>query len=127
MPEDPEPILTAERQHLTQSREALAAMRARTGALEIHGADHVNTQFLKRALYRRMQELEDDPEVPLFFGRLDYVAETFHVGRRHVNDADGEPLVVDWRADIPPRSTAPARPSRWGYGAAGGSASPTAR
>ena len=50
-----------------------------------------------------MKELEDDPDVPLFFGRLDYLEpadETFHIGRRHVNDEQGEPLVVDWRADI---------------------------
>ncbi|HEY0509060.1 MAG TPA: AAA family ATPase, partial [Blastococcus sp.] len=26
--------------------------------------------------------------------------ETFHIGRRHVNDEAGEPLVVDWRAEI---------------------------
>ncbi len=103
-----DPILTDEREHLATSREALAAMRAKTGALEIHSADRVNTEFLKAALWRRMKELEDDPDVPLFFGRLDYAAplspiegpETFHIGRRHVNDAAGDPLVVDWRADI---------------------------
>ncbi len=108
MPEDNhDPILTTERAHLTTSREALAAMRAKTGSLEIASADPLNTEFLKAALWRRMKELEDDPDVPLFFGRLDYEqrgqeepAETFHIGRRHVNDSAGEPLVVDWRADI---------------------------
>jgi len=108
VPEDNhDPILTTERAHLTTSREALAAMRAKTGSLEIASADPLNTEFLKAALWRRMKELEDDPDVPLFFGRLDYEqrgqeepAETFHIGRRHVNDSAGEPLVVDWRADI---------------------------
>ncbi len=114
MPEadpDPDPksetVLEAERDHLTTSRAALAAMRAKTGALEIHSADRINTEFLKAALWRRMKELEDDPDVPLFFGRLDYIEpvdsqgpETFHIGRRHVNDDAGDPLVVDWRADI---------------------------
>src|SRR5690606_6981982 len=44
--------------------------------------------------------------IPLFFGRLDTEPEAgrpgerFYVGRRHVTDADGEPMVVDWRADI---------------------------
>jgi DNA helicase IV len=98
-----ESILSAERGYLATSRAALAAMRARTGSLEIASADPVNTEFLKAALWRRMKELEDDPDVPLFFGRLDYVEpidETFHIGRRHVNDDAGEPLVVDWRADI---------------------------
>ncbi len=98
-----DPILTDERDHLATSRAALAAMRAKTGALEIHSADRVNTEFLKAALWRRMKELEDDPDVPLFFGRLDYALpkeETFHIGRRHVSDEAGDPLVVDWRADI---------------------------
>ncbi|HEY3003577.1 MAG TPA: AAA family ATPase, partial [Kribbellaceae bacterium] len=96
-----DPVLADERAHLSTSRAALAAMREKTGSLEIHSADRVNTEFLKAALWRRMKELEDDPEVPLFFGRLDYdTRETFHVGRRHVNDALGDPLVVDWRADI---------------------------
>jgi DNA helicase IV len=96
-------VLRAERDYLRTSRTALAVMRSKTGSLEIASADPVNTEFLKAALWRRMKELEDDPDVPLFFGRLDYVepaAETFHIGRRHVNDEAGEPLVVDWRADI---------------------------
>ncbi|MFC0628912.1 HelD family protein [Kribbella deserti] len=95
--------LLAERAHLAASRQALAAMRAKTGSLEIASADRINTEFLKAAIWRRMKELEDDPDVPLFFGRLDYrepTQETFHIGRRHVNDEAGEPLVVDWRADI---------------------------
>jgi DNA helicase IV len=95
--------LAAEREHLATARKALAAMREKTGSLEIHSADRVNTEFLKAAIWRRMKELEDDPEVPLFFGRLDYLEpkeEVFHIGRRHVSDAVGEPLVVDWRADI---------------------------
>ncbi|WP_328991076.1 AAA family ATPase [Kribbella sp. NBC_01245] len=99
----PDSTLIAERDHLATSRKALAAMRAKTGSLEIASADPVNTAFLKAAIWRRMKELEDDPDVPLFFGRLDYLeptTETFHIGRRHVNDEAGEPLVVDWRADI---------------------------
>src|SRR3954463_14507959 len=96
-------ILQAEKSYLSTSRAALAVMREKTGSLEIASADPVNTEFLKAAIWRRMKELEDDPDVPLFFGRLDYlepVEETFHIGRRHVNDEAGEPLVVDWRADI---------------------------
>ncbi|WP_371404986.1 AAA family ATPase [Kribbella sp. NBC_00662] len=103
MPPDTSDTLQAEKDYLKNSRAALAVMREKTGALEIHSADRVNQEFLKAAIYRRMKELEDDPDVPLFFGRLDYIEptdETFHIGRRHVNDALGEPLVVDWRADI---------------------------
>ncbi|MEV0798886.1 AAA family ATPase [Kribbella sp. NPDC050281] len=103
MPPDSSDTLQAEKDYLKTSRTALALMREKTGALEIHSADRVNEEFLKAAIWRRMKELEDDPEVPLFFGRLDYLEptdETFHIGRRHVNDELGEPLVVDWRADI---------------------------
>lgn len=102
MPPD-DPTLHAEKDYLRTSRAALAVMREKTGSLEIASADPVNTEFLKAAIWRRMKELEDDPDVPLFFGRLDYLEpaeETFHIGRRHVNDDAGEPLVVDWRAEI---------------------------
>ena len=98
-----DPILQSEQDYLSTSRAALALMRRKTGSLEIASADPVNTEFLKAAIWRRMKELEDDPDVPLFFGRLDYLEpteETFHIGRRHVNDEAGEPLVVDWRAEI---------------------------
>src|ERR1700754_4115543 len=103
MPSDASDTLQAEKDYLAASRAALAAMRDKTGSLEVHSADRVNQEFLLAAIWRRMKELEDDPDVPLFFGRLDYrepTQETFHIGRRHVNDALGEPLVVDWRADI---------------------------
>ena len=83
-------------------------MRQHTASLEAFGGDHVSTEHLKQALYRRMKALEDDPTVPLFFGRLDYDAslgaeqdETLYIGRRHVTgEAGGEPLVIDWRAGM---------------------------
>ncbi len=54
----------------------------------------------------RAVALIDLPGVPLFFGRLDfepgavYTADRVYIGRRHVHDADGKPMVVDWRAPI---------------------------
>ncbi len=55
-----------------------------------------------------MKSLEDDPTVPLFFGRLDYAQELgadnderLYIGRRHVTgEAGGDPLVIDWRAPM---------------------------
>ena len=101
-------ILARERIHLAESRAALERMRQHTASLEAFGGDHVSTEHLKQALYRRMKALEDDPTVPLFFGRLDYDAslgaeqdETLYIGRRHVTgEAGGEPLVIDWRAGM---------------------------
>ncbi len=74
--EEADPTLTAtlaaERAHLTDSRAALQRMREHTAGLTALGGDHVSTEHLKQTLYRRMKALEDDPAVPLFFGRLDY-------------------------------------------------------
>jgi DNA helicase IV len=94
--------LVAEQQHLAESREALRRMHIKVSGLRADGGNAVSTEYLKAALYRRMKALEDDPEVPLFFGRLDYAAggERFYVGRRHVSDPEGDPMVVDWRAGI---------------------------
>jgi DNA helicase IV len=108
MPETAVDVLARERIHLSESRVALQRMRQRTASLEAFGGDHVSTEHLKQALYRRMKALEDDPTVPLFFGRLDYDAslgaeqdETLYMGRRHVTgEAGGEPLVIDWRAGM---------------------------
>jgi DNA helicase IV len=108
MPEIAVDILARERIHLTESRAALQRMREHTARLEAFGGDHVSTEHLKQALYRRMKALEDDPNVPLFFGRLDYDAslgaeqdETLYIGRRHVTgEAGGEPMVIDWRAGM---------------------------
>jgi len=98
--------LATEQRHLAESREQLARMRARTAALDASaGGDWVSREYLQSTFALRMQQLADDPTVPLFFGRLDYAGgdpagETFHIGRRHVSDPDGEPMVIDWRAPV---------------------------
>jgi DNA helicase IV len=108
MPETSVDVLARERTHLAASRAALERMRLHTASLEAFGGDHVSTEHLKQALYRRMKALQDDPTVPLFFGRLDYEIELgaeqdeiLYIGRRHVTgEAGGEPLVIDWRAGM---------------------------
>ncbi len=104
-PPDP---LAAEQHHLEESHAALSRMRAVTSGLTAQGGDRVSTEHLKQVLHRRMVSLQDDPQVPLFFGRLDYAAnlgaerdETLYVGRRHITgEAGGEPMVIDWRAGM---------------------------
>src|SRR5262245_39052566 len=80
----------------------------------VSGTDEVwFNQMYRLARARRREDLVDLPEVPLFFGRLDYEAGLIHdegqhtgdadrvyIGRRHVRDAEGTPLVVDWRAPV---------------------------
>ena len=100
-------VLAAERAYLAQAREDLRQMREHTLSLEALGGDRVSEAYLAAALYRRAKSLADDPSVPLFFGRIDVETdESFHIGRRHVMDAAGDPVVVDWRAPTSPaRST----------------------
>ncbi|MEJ3748294.1 AAA family ATPase [Actinomycetes bacterium KLBMP 9797] len=97
--------LASERQHLATSRAALARMRDRAEALFATGenvaGDAYAAETLGRTLSRRVAELADDPNTPLFFGRLWFDGEPdYHIGRRHVADEAGEPLVLDWRAPI---------------------------
>lgn len=96
--------LAAERAHLDASRQALRRMRERAEDLFAVGdkvaGDAYTAETLGRHMARRIAELADNPDTPLFFGRLDIDNDEFHVGRRHVTDAAGEPMVLDWRAPL---------------------------
>jgi len=100
VPASPDPTLAAERDYLAAARADLLAMRAATLALDARGGDAVSEAYLAASLHRRVLALTDDPETPLFFGRLDLDAERYYVGRRHVHDDAGDPVVIDWRADV---------------------------
>jgi DNA helicase IV len=105
-------VIADERAHLERSREFLHLMRENvlTLAQNPMAGDRVSLEYLKADLYRRAEALKDLPDAPLFFGRLDYseLARTdedfagadFHIGRRHVHDEDGTPVVLDWRAPV---------------------------
>ncbi len=119
-------VLASERAYLRQAREYLRLMREDVLSLRALGGDPVSEEYLKADLYRRAEALHDLPDTPLFFGRLDYAGgngggpdgggpdgagpdgagpegwagERFHVGRRHVHDPQGHPVVVDWRAPV---------------------------
>ena len=106
-----DPVLVAERDHLRSSREFLRLMRENVLSLRALGGDRVSEQYLKADLHRRAEALTDLPDTPLFFGLLDYVewpddtgeagaSAQFHIGRRHVHDPDGRPVVIDWRAPV---------------------------
>ncbi len=104
---DPENPLAHERAHLTSSRAALRAMREDVEALDIKDvtANWVNSLVLGAQIEARIKALADLSHTPLFFGRLDYLPTTqegqrFYIGRRHVHDADGDPMVIDWRAPV---------------------------
>ncbi|KPC93023.1 ATPase AAA, partial [Streptomyces sp. NRRL F-6602] len=80
-------------------------------------ANWVNAAVLNAQIEERIKSLADLSHTPLFFGRLDYVrevsageegaapdgpyrAERFYIGRRHVHDPAGDPMVIDWRAPV---------------------------
>ncbi|OEV26680.1 AAA family ATPase [Streptomyces nanshensis] len=99
--------LDDERAHLAASRAALRAMREDAEALDITdvAANWVNAEVLRAGIDARVRSLADLAHTPLFFGRLDYEtaatpARTFYIGRRHVHDAEGDPMVIDWRAPV---------------------------
>lgn len=106
--------LERERTHLVSSRSALRAMREDAEALDIRDvtANWVNAEVLQHQIDERIKALADLSHTPLFFGRLDYLhapgadvaegaeGEKFYIGRRHVHDAEGDPMVIDWRAPV---------------------------
>ena len=110
-PTDP---LHRERSHLSSSRAALKAMRQDVEALDISDVtgNWVNAKVLAAGIESRIKALADLADTPLFFGRLDYLhapgadltegaaGESFYIGRRHVHDGDGDPMVIDWRAPV---------------------------
>ncbi|MFF3487525.1 HelD family protein [Streptomyces sp. NPDC002701] len=110
-PDDP---LSRERAHLADSRAALRSMREDVQSLDIRDvtANWVNAEVLTRQIDDRIKSLADLSHTPLFFGRLDYLhspgaeraegahGERFYIGRRHVHDASGDPMVIDWRAPV---------------------------
>ncbi|MGW7722857.1 HelD family protein [Streptomyces canus] len=117
-PPTPVPVaddpLARERSHLAGSRAALRAMREDAESLDIKDvtANWVNAEVLARQIGERIKSLADLSDTPLFFGRLDYLhspgadraegaeGERFYIGRRHVHDHDGDPMVIDWRAPV---------------------------
>ncbi|GAA4632124.1 AAA family ATPase [Actinoallomurus vinaceus] len=99
--EDTDPEISAERAHLTRSREALQRMRDNVLSLDASAAgDWVSAKVLGADLAKRAEALRDDPTTALFFGRLDHPEERLYVGRRHVHDDGGRALVIDWRAPM---------------------------
>jgi DNA helicase IV len=81
-------------------------MRRRARSLRATGADPYAAESVEWHLRQRVAALTDDGRTGLFFGRLDYDDSAdppearFYVGRRHVSDPDGDPVVIDWRAGL---------------------------
>jgi DNA helicase IV len=99
----PHPDVDAEQAYLDEAYRCLAAMRdrtARTAGIAEGAAQAVDSAIAQQHLAHRLGTL--DVDVPgLSFGRLDGEdGARWYVGRRHVEDERGDPVVVDWRADV---------------------------
>ena len=95
------PELQREQDYLGAARAALARMREQTLSLEVQAHDPISAEHLARTLHLRAASLQDDPSTTLFFGRVDTDSgERWYIGRRHVADDHGDPLVIDWRAGM---------------------------
>lgn len=104
---DPAAELAAEQAHLARARTELERMREHTLSLQADGGDAIAGEALARTLWLRAKALQDDPGTTLFFGRVDRDVAASHgdedhlyIGRRHVSDAGGDPVVIDWRAEV---------------------------
>ncbi|MEQ4207402.1 AAA family ATPase [Actinopolymorpha sp. B9G3] len=136
-----DPELTAERGHLAAARAALERMHAEVGETETpmivnSGTDsYWDNKFYQWTREHRAEVLLDQPRIPLFFGRLDCEpgavfdrvergagsgsaagrdVDRIYIGRRHIREPDGTPLVIDWRAPVavPFYRAGPADPQR---------------
>ncbi len=82
-------------------------MRAAAEHIADYGVDQLSAYALGKVRAERLASLDTEPDAPPFFGRTDRDPETgrtgaevLHIGRRHVRDEVGEPVVIDWRAPI---------------------------
>ncbi|MGI8311964.1 HelD family protein [Saccharopolyspora hattusasensis] len=125
-----EPEILAERDYMATCRETLARMRDEVNTMLATGAgegDAVVDKYFNHALrqFRKQfaKELADLDGAPLFFGRLEFPpgeaygndtgkvreegspthppdCDRVYIGRRGVREEDGEPMVIDWRAEL---------------------------
>jgi len=115
-----DPELSAERAQLQRALDSLERMRREAAGTVDAGIDAAASQGLARLRAVRAQSLGTGYDGPPFFGRIDRQAgeaegsrsgagnraasaqrvERFHLGKRHIRDDSGNPVVLDWRAPI---------------------------
>jgi DNA helicase IV len=96
--------IDAEQRYLDRAHVLLGKMEQRTTLAERDAAERApgdwDATVAQRRLRERLVSLRDDGS-PLCFGRIDEDAGiAWHIGRRHVEDESGDPVVVDWRASV---------------------------
>ncbi|WP_432013183.1 HelD family protein [Streptomyces cucumeris] len=106
--------LAEERAYHDSCRAALDRMVRGAGDQVITGEDvsgsGADAEVLGRHLRSYAKELAEEPDTPLFFGRLDFGhdpeagdhrGQRYHIGRRRiVEHPSAPPMVIDWRAPV---------------------------
>jgi DNA helicase IV len=105
-PPDPFPELGDERAHLRRARACRDRMVAELERVVAsrEAADEITQEYVEVVAADALADL-GRPGAADFFGRIDVaedgdVARPWYVGRRHIDDADRTPVVVDWRAPV---------------------------
>jgi DNA helicase IV len=95
------PDLAAERAHLTRARACRDAMVSRLERVDPEAAaDEITKEYVEVTVAEALEDLRA-PGAGDFFGRIDEErGPSWYIGRRHIEDAAHDPVVVDWRAPI---------------------------
>ena len=98
------PELTAEQEYLDRAHDHLEAMQATATRLADAFAFTARTDMNDAAVQHSMLRYRAALDVgarSLCFGRIDEEhGDRWYIGRRHVEDDRGQPVVIDWRAGV---------------------------
>jgi DNA helicase IV len=99
----PFPELAVERERLAFSRASRDRMIERLQRVDPQSAaDEFTAEYVEVTVEEALEDLQS-PGAGDFFGRIDTSdagGETWYIGRRHIEDDEHDPVVVDWRAPI---------------------------
>ncbi len=104
-PEPAHPEHAQEQARLDQAHAHLEAMQARADDTRaaadraVRDENTVDARIAQWHMQKRQVALRERSG-PLCFGRIDDGSDHWHIGRRHVEDGEGNPFVVDWRAPV---------------------------
>ena len=100
------PELELERARLTRARACRDTMIERLETVDpSSSADEITSEYIEMTVWEALESLRS-PGAGDFFGRIDEPSPTtgeseeWYIGRRHIEDEHGDPVVVDWRAPI---------------------------